>query len=115
MNSEISSVKLPDSITGIGNDAFRGCNQLTEFVFPKNMKSIDCSVFHGCESLRKVILPGGSSEIHFYGFGCPNLEEIVFDGEHDIYYSEGQYLYHKDPVYNSRYNVKTDSWESFKD
>ena len=110
-NSEISSIKLPDSITGIGGSAFESCNQLTEFSFPKNIEIISFRILWSCESLKKVVLPGGSAEISDFDLRCQNIEEIVFDGEHDDYYSEGDYIYDKKPSVKLRYNYKTGVYE----
>ncbi len=47
----ISAVNLPDSITRIGTNAFFGCTGLTAITLSKNLTNIDKAAFSGCSSL----------------------------------------------------------------
>ncbi len=47
----ISAVNLPDNITRIGTNAFFGCTGLTAITLSKNLTNIDKAAFSGCSSL----------------------------------------------------------------
>jgi uncharacterized repeat protein (TIGR02543 family) len=44
-------VTIPDSVTSIGNSAFRGCISLTSVTIENSVTSIGSSAFYGCSSL----------------------------------------------------------------
>ena len=47
---------IPDSVTEIGNNAFRGCAALTSVNIPKSVTKIGDRTFYGCENLKEIIL-----------------------------------------------------------
>ena len=55
--SAIESVKIPDSVTYIGQWSFSMCNKLTEVTIPANIEMIDIKAFELCTSLKTVNLP----------------------------------------------------------
>ena len=50
----LESVELPSSIVSIGGAAFENCDRLSELNIPQNVKSIGDSVLARCPSLRKL-------------------------------------------------------------
>ena len=55
--NSLTSVVIPDSVTSIGDSAFRGCSSLTSIILGNNVTSIDSSAFSGCYSLEELTLP----------------------------------------------------------
>ena len=69
--SSFSSLVIPDSVTSIGESAFRHCSSLSSLVIPDSVTSIECYAFRGCESLSSLVIPDSVSCIGFGAFeGC---------------------------------------------
>ena len=49
------SIKLPDSVTSIGLEAFAGCSSLTSVTIGNSVTSIGDGAFDGCIALVKLI------------------------------------------------------------
>ncbi|MDD6960007.1 MAG: leucine-rich repeat domain-containing protein, partial [Muribaculaceae bacterium] len=45
---------IPNSVTSIGDRAFKGCSGLTSVTIPNSITSIDIDPFYGCEGLTSV-------------------------------------------------------------
>ena len=54
-NTEIIELIIPNSVTSIGNYAFRGCSGLTSVTIPNSVTSIGNAAFYNCNSLTTVI------------------------------------------------------------
>lgn len=54
---KLKSLRLPDSITKIGNDCLSGCISLENFTFPENLIIVGKNVLYNCPKLTKIILP----------------------------------------------------------
>lgn len=50
----LQSIDISDSVTGIGEAAFRNCTKLTTITIPKNITTIDAEAFNGCTGVTKV-------------------------------------------------------------
>ena len=104
INSRISSVKIPDSVTEIGYSAFCDCHDLSDIGFgrgisdyddkggsnifarctslktlkiPAYIKTIGASMFSGCE-LKSLELEVGVDTISGWAFDSVDFEEITF-------------------------------------
>lgn len=77
-HTEITSVKIPDSVTSIGEGAFEWCSYLKTVNIPQNVKSIEDSTFDGCKQLTNLIIPNGVTSIGKVAFtGCTSLTNIT--------------------------------------
>ncbi len=79
------NVSIPESVTDdrtgsavtyivkyIGNDAFKGCTDLTSVEIPNSVKDINASAFYGCTSLKSVRIGNHTATIGEKAFyGCP--------------------------------------------
>ena len=74
----ITSVVIPDSVTGMGVGAFRGCTSLTSVVIGDSVTSIKADTFRGCSSLSSVVIGGGVTNIGDAAFSdCTSLTSVV--------------------------------------
>jgi hypothetical protein len=80
--SDLTSIKIPDSVTWIGEVAFAGCVNLTNVVIPPSVSQIRAWTFTGCESLASIHLPRWIGSIGPYAFrDCLSLESVCFRGD----------------------------------
>lgn len=83
--SDITSVKIPDSVYRIKTDAFSNCEKLKRIGFNKTItdysKYGDIGIFYGCQSLEPFTIP---SHIETLGismfFGCNTTEIRLQEG-----------------------------------
>lgn len=61
----------------INEEAFKGCDRLTDIILPPNTRSIGKDAFKGCSSLEKVVLSQYVAQIQRNAFdGCTNLKTV---------------------------------------
>ncbi len=76
--SAMTSINIPSGVTSIGNSAFYRCTSLTSITIPSGVTSISESAFDGCTSLSSIIIPSGVTSIGDYAFeSCYSLELIT--------------------------------------
>ena len=72
------SITLPDSLTSLGEGAFHECSSLVSMTLPEGLTSIAGYSFFSCTSLACITLPGGLTRIGYYAFhGCVALLSIT--------------------------------------
>lgn len=75
---ELTSIIIPDTVTSIEADAFKGCSSLNSVIIPNSVKSIEDLAFHGCKSLTSITIGKSAKNIKRRAFyGCSSLNEIV--------------------------------------
>ncbi|MCM1313921.1 MAG: leucine-rich repeat protein [Prevotella sp.] len=73
----LKSIEFPDSVTEIKGSAFYECKNLTSVVLPKNLTNISNSLFASCENLKSVNIPDSVTSIGSFAFyECKSLTEI---------------------------------------
>ena len=76
--SGLTNVTIPDSVTYIGSDAFEGCSGLTSVTIPDSVTSIQSGVFYDCSGLTSVTIPDSVTSIGRYAFkGCSGLTSVT--------------------------------------
>ena len=76
--SGLTSVTIPNSVTEIGSAAFSGCSGLTSVTIPNSVTSIGGSAFSGCSGLTSVTIPNSVSSIGSSAFkGCSGLTSVT--------------------------------------
>lgn len=66
-------------ISAIGDNAFKGCLNLTSISLPVALNTIGKSAFAACHSLEKIVIPDAVYTIESDAFNpCYSLKEVVF-------------------------------------
>lgn len=74
----VTEVTIPSTVTGIGDNALRGCGNLTSVIIPNGVTSIGQSAFERCYSLTSVTIPEGVTSIDQYTFlQCSSLTSVT--------------------------------------
>ena len=55
----LTRVEMTDSVIAIGNEAFADCEGLREIKLSKKIKSVGTKAFYNCHSIEKIVLPLG--------------------------------------------------------
>jgi hypothetical protein len=71
-------VTIGNSVTTIGEDAFRGCSGLKVVTIPGAMTAISALIFYQCSGLRVVTIPASIATIDWCAFGdCSSLSTVI--------------------------------------
>jgi hypothetical protein len=88
------SYTVPNTVTGIGDNAFYGCSNLTGITLSTNVASIQSSAFANCGGLTAFNFPGAVTNIGASAFfGCSNLAVITVATNNPAFASQGGVLF----------------------
>ena len=74
----LKNITIPNSVTRIGESAFAGCESLTSIKIPDSVREIDVDAFFQCNSLTNVTIPDSVTEIGDGAFAhCPSLKSVT--------------------------------------
>ena len=77
-NTTMISVKIPDGVISIGNSAFSGCTALIGIYIPDSIETVGNSAFYNCTSMENVKLSEKLESIASSTFyNCSSLEAII--------------------------------------
>jgi hypothetical protein len=69
---------IPNSVISIRDNAFSGCNNLTDITIPNIVTSIGIAAFEDCTSLKSITIPDTVTSIRRGAFeGCTSLKSIT--------------------------------------
>jgi len=75
--TSIEEVVLPITLTHIMAYAFKGCRKLKTILLPEKLEHIGVYAFHRCHSLRSIIIPNSMKELSSFVFlCCDHLERV---------------------------------------
>ena len=105
ISNKIESVTISDSVTSIGDYAFRGFSGLTSITIPESVTDIGRGAFSRCSGLTSITLFEGVEVIYFNAFECcRKLTDIFYHGtkeqwgliskRQDWNYDTGNYTIH---------------------
>lgn len=74
----LTSISIPNTVTNIGKNAFSNCKALTSLLIPPSVTEIGYSAFYGCNGLTTVGIPDSVTGIGAWAFGyCNGLESVT--------------------------------------
>lgn len=73
----LTDIIIPESVTRIGDEAFASCSGLTNIVIPESVTRIGDQTFAGCSGLTSVAIPKYTTHIGSFAFWGTNLTRIV--------------------------------------
>lgn len=71
------SVRIPSSVTSIGNYSFSGCTNLKSLTIGNDATSIEAEAFSGCTSLTSATIPGSLTSYGYSAF-TTQLTSLTF-------------------------------------
>ena len=75
---DLCTVTIPNSVTSIGESAFRACTALEHINIPNGIASIGNHSFLSCSSLSSITIPDGVTSIGDYAFHrCTGLTSVT--------------------------------------
>lgn len=77
-NGTVRNVIVPDTVTTIGQGAFKNCKNLESIVLPKRLQEIYREAFQNCVKLKSIVLPNTIKKIGISAFeGCSSLSSVT--------------------------------------
>lgn len=72
------SITLPNSLLCIYPHAFEGCSSLNSIDIPNSVTNIKDYAFHDCNELKNVTIPASVTNIGYYAFAnCTKLTNVT--------------------------------------
>ena len=72
------NVKIPNSVTSIGDYAFSDCYNLTSITIPDSVTSIGSYAFYACKNITCITVPNSVSSIGERSFAnCASLKSVT--------------------------------------
>ena len=76
----ITSIRIPDTVSSIGRAAFYNCQKLEQINLPESITRIAESVFYDCDSLKSIQIPSSVTSIDKNAFSGSRLTSITIPG-----------------------------------
>ena len=74
----LRSVRIPNSVVSVGQFAFQGCSGMTSITIPNSVTSIGSYAFRWCSGLTSITIPDGVSSIdEFVFYECSGLTSVT--------------------------------------
>lgn len=116
----LTSIIIPDSVTEIGTKAFSECHQLNSITLPNLVTVIGDEAFSRCSALTSITLPQSTNVIGFEAFAsCSNLKSVYYNCENPIEYQSNIFSCSRNntilyvPTSAVEKCMKIDPWKDF--
>ena len=77
LRGKLTHIRVGPLVTEIPNDAFYGCQKLTQVQFNEGLQTIGAKAFSNCSALRSVTIPSTVIELDECAFhNCSNLAKV---------------------------------------
>ncbi len=104
---------IPNSVTSIGDYAFRGCSGLTSLTISSGVTSIGKYAFYYCSSLTSVTIPNSVTSIGDYAFSwCSSLKDVYCYAENVP--STTSNAFDSSPIASATLHVPAGSVDAYK-
>ena len=90
----LTSIKIPNTVTTIGDYTFSGCTGLTNITIPDSVTYLGNYVFQDCTGLKSLTIGSGVTMIAFSDW--EKLENITVSEDNTVYSSDNGVLLNKD-------------------
>ena len=106
-NKLITELVIPEGVTSINENVFRGFGGFNRLVLPKSMSVVSDYAFYGCKGLKTVMIPETVYEINKYAFdGCSALSVVEYGGS-EAEWSDVYIGTNNDPILNAKINYNS--------
>ena len=75
-STNIQLIKIPESVTTIGKEAFEYCHSLSSVSLPEGLTELSSSIFSYCTNLKNITLPSALKKIGELAFNHSGLTTI---------------------------------------
>jgi len=76
--TSVKEINIGQTVTGIGDDAFAGCENMTTITIPDGVSKIGSRAFDSCSNLSSITIPESVTGIGDHAFfGCSLLQAVV--------------------------------------
>ncbi len=97
-----------ETVTGIGDAAFRDCSGLTSVTIGSGLTSIGSGAFEGCSSLTSITVPDSVTSIGYWAFGETAYYDNEANWQNGVLYI-GKHLIKANPNISGSYTIKSDT------
>jgi len=78
INTGITSITVPNTVTTICESAFYGCDSLTSVTIPESVTDIEYYAFTNCESLEYVIINSSAENVRIDTYAFPDGCSVIY-------------------------------------
>ena len=84
--TNLTCITIPNSVTSIGDKAFSCCSGLTSISIPNSVTNIGDYAFYYCTNLTSIEIPNSVTSIDVGAFSyCSGLESIIVESGNTVY------------------------------
>lgn len=95
--TSLTDIEIPESVTNIGYYAFKSCTSLASIKIPASVTSIESSTFDDCTSLKSIEIPASVTNIASHAFlNCRNVTSLYIEKDNEYYQAFNNCIYTKD-------------------